>query len=83
MSSSSTYGPFYGSYQDTRYQFLYTASELTAMGLTAGTITEIGIEVVTKNSTGAFDRWASSEARQMQLKQLSVAFDLWTFSLAS
>jgi len=54
-TASSTYGPFYGGYQDVRYQFLYTAADLTGMGLSAGTITQIGFDVSTKSTTGAFN----------------------------
>jgi len=36
----------YGSYQNSRQQFLYLASELSAMGLTAGNIESIGFYVV-------------------------------------
>ncbi|PCI98032.1 MAG: hypothetical protein COB15_06780, partial [Flavobacteriales bacterium] len=54
-TSSSTYGPFYGTYSDVKYQFLYTAAELTAMGLTSGTITSIAFNISTKSSTGPFN----------------------------
>ena len=54
-ASSSTYGPFYGGYYDVKYQFLYTAAELNAMGLQSGTITSIAFNIATKNSTGPFN----------------------------
>lgn len=44
-TSSSTYGPFYGSYSDVKYQFLYTAAELNAMGLQSGTINQIAFNI--------------------------------------
>ena len=54
-TSSSTYGPFYGSYSDVKYQFIYTAAELTAVGLQSGTINQISFNVGTKSTTGAFN----------------------------
>jgi len=53
-SSSSTYGPFYGSSTDVKYQFLFHASELQAMGIPSGTISELAWNIITKNSSGAF-----------------------------
>lgn len=47
--------PFRSDYTDAKIQMLYTAAELTAAGLGAGTITQIGFEVVTKNSVGSYD----------------------------
>jgi Secretion system C-terminal sorting domain len=54
-TSSSIYGPFYGSpstslFYTHKKQFIFTAAELTAMGFTAGTITELALDVST--STG-------------------------------
>ena len=43
--------PFRGSYRDAHTQLLYSASELTALGLSTGQITSLGFTVVTKNST--------------------------------
>lgn len=43
--------PFRGSYFDSRTQVLYTAAELTALGLSAGNITSIGFTVTSKGST--------------------------------
>lgn len=60
VTSSVTYGPFYGGYQDAKYQFLYSAADLTAMGLSAGTITEIAFNVATKSTTGAFNGFTVS-----------------------
>ena len=42
--------PFFSYYQDSRTQILYTASELTAAGLTSGTITDIGFDINTVSS---------------------------------
>lgn len=53
-SYTTTYSPFYGSYYDTKMQYLYSAAELTAMGLESGTITQIAFNVPYKYSTGAF-----------------------------
>lgn len=47
--------PFRSDFTDAKTQMLYTAAELTAAGLGAGTITQIGFEVVTKNSVGSYD----------------------------
>lgn len=43
--------PYVGFWMDGRVQYLYRASELQALGLSAGTITDIGFNVLTKNST--------------------------------
>lgn len=53
-SSTTTYGPFFGSYSDVKYQFLFRASELQAMGVPSGTISELAWNVITKSSTGSF-----------------------------
>ncbi len=46
--------PLRASSSDLRCQFLYTASELNAMGLTAGNITELSLDVLQKLSTIAY-----------------------------
>lgn len=43
--------PFRGSYFDSRTQILYSAAELTGLGFSAGNITSVGFNVVTKSST--------------------------------
>jgi trimeric autotransporter adhesin len=43
--------PFRGTQFDSRTQILYTAAELGALGFTAGNITTVGFNVVTKAST--------------------------------
>ncbi|MBL4658036.1 MAG: DUF2341 domain-containing protein, partial [Flavobacteriales bacterium] len=58
--SSTSYGPFFGSYADVHYQFLYTASELIAAGLTPGPISELSFNVLTKNSTSAYQNFQVS-----------------------
>lgn len=47
--------PFRAEFTDARTQILYLASELTAAGFSAGTITSLGFNVTTKNSTAPFD----------------------------
>jgi trimeric autotransporter adhesin len=46
--------PFRSSYFDARTQILYTAAELSALGFSAGNITSVGFNVVTKGSTQPF-----------------------------
>ena len=43
--------PFAGGYSDSRTQLLYNASELSALGFSAGNITSLGFNVVSKAST--------------------------------
>jgi hypothetical protein len=47
--------PFRGSYFDSRTQMLYGASELAALGFSAGNITSIGFNVTTKSSTQPYN----------------------------
>ncbi len=50
-AATTTYGPFYGSTSASTYynkkQYIFTAAELSAMGLTAGMITELALDVST------------------------------------
>lgn len=46
--------PFRSSYFDARTQILYSAAELVALGFSAGNITSVGFNVVTKGSTQPF-----------------------------
>ena len=46
-SSSSSFSPYYHGYGGVKTQFIYRASELTAMGFTAGNITSISLNVTT------------------------------------
>ncbi len=50
-STETFYSPFRGFYEDERMQLIYPAAELTAMGATAGDITAIAFNIVTKQST--------------------------------
>lgn len=61
-SSSSTYSPFYGTYEDAKYQFLILASELQAAGVPSGTITQLSWNITTKNSTQPYDNFRISLA---------------------
>jgi hypothetical protein len=77
-SASSTYGPFYGSTSTTlvytnKKQFIFTATELTAMGFAAGTITELAMYVST--STGrSYDNMYVYMGCTSQLQFLNTTF---------
>ena len=47
--------PFRGQYSDARTQMVFLASELTAAGITAGTINSFSLNVVGKNSTAPYN----------------------------
>lgn len=47
--------PFFATYTDGRFQQLYLASELTAAGFSKGTVTEIGLYVVQKNTSAPYN----------------------------
>jgi gliding motility-associated-like protein len=47
--------PFRGFYEDTRMQILFRASELQALGMTAGTISDIVFDVAVQASTQPYD----------------------------
>jgi len=51
-TTTTILGPYGGVYGGTRQQYLYTASELTAAGLTAGPIDFLEFEVTNLNSVG-------------------------------
>lgn len=53
-SNISLNQPFRSSQFDARTQMLYTAAELNALGFSAGNITSLGFNVVTKGSTQPF-----------------------------
>lgn len=50
-SASSNTTPYTGFWDDGRVQYLFRASELQAMGLAAGTITDIALNIAAKAST--------------------------------
>ena len=54
MGSATTASPFKGRFTDGRTQSIYTAAELSAMGLTSGYIHSISYYITTKNSGTAF-----------------------------
>lgn len=56
-TNSSTVTPFFGSSTDARVQYIFTAAELNAAGITVGTITRLGINVSSKNSTQPFSNF--------------------------
>ncbi len=51
LSTSGIYSPFRGYWEDSRFQIIYRASDLTAAGMQAGNINSLAMEVVTKAST--------------------------------
>lgn len=54
-NNTSLSQPFRAEFTDARTQMVYLASELTAAGFSAGTISSVGLNVVSKVSTGTFD----------------------------
>lgn len=50
-STSPANNPFYGGYGGVKTQYLFKASELTALGLSAGNITSLGIDITSAGST--------------------------------
>ncbi|WP_118950638.1 PKD domain-containing protein [Taibaiella helva] len=50
-TTTSSYSPFYASYQSTKVQYLVKASELQALGFNAGEITSIGFDVLSSATT--------------------------------
>ncbi|MBL7778066.1 MAG: gliding motility-associated C-terminal domain-containing protein [Chitinophagales bacterium] len=56
-SAGANTTPYVGFWMDGRVQYLYRASELQAMGLSAGTITDIGFNIITKGSTQAYNEF--------------------------
>lgn len=54
-STGANTSPYLGFWMDGRVQYLYRASELQALGLSAGTITDIAFNVLTKGSTAPYN----------------------------
>ncbi|MGL2966454.1 GEVED domain-containing protein [Flavobacterium sp. XGLA_31] len=50
-STSAGVNPFYGGYGGVKTQFLIKASELTALGLSAGNLNSLGLDLTTAGST--------------------------------
>ena len=50
-STGAANNPFYGGYGGVKTQYLFKASELTALGLSAGNITSLGIDITSAGST--------------------------------
>lgn len=59
-TSNGAYGvtPYAGAYSDERVQFLYRASELQALGLKAGAITDLAFNVFQKSSTQPYQNFS-------------------------
>ncbi|MEI6852061.1 MAG: collagen-like protein, partial [Bacteroidota bacterium] len=51
LAQASPNSPYRGLWHDGRMQYLYLASELTAAGMTSGTINSVAFNILTKNST--------------------------------
>lgn len=56
-TGTTTNTPLYGAASDSRTQMLFTAAQLRAAGLKSGTITQIGLNVTTKNSTAPYNNF--------------------------
>ncbi len=56
-AASANTTPYIGFWDDGRVQYLYRASELQAIGLTAGTITDIAFNVLNKLSTQPYNEY--------------------------
>jgi hypothetical protein len=56
-STGANTSPYLGFWMDGRVQYLYRASELQALGLGAGTITDIAFNVLTKGSTAPYNNF--------------------------
>ena len=55
VNGTTSYPAPFGNFRKSaKHQFLYRASELTALGLTAGLITEIGFDVAAVNGTSSY-----------------------------
>ncbi len=50
-TTSTTFSPFEGFWEDSRMQVIYTAADLTAAGVVPGLITEMSLNVALKGST--------------------------------
>ena len=58
QNASNTYPtPYGGQFEGMRAQYLYTAADLTAAGLSAGNITSLGFKVVSVNGVGPLDNY--------------------------
>ncbi len=57
--SSSTYAPVYSGtiYEDSRHQYIITAAELAAAGITSGTFTTVAWNFTTVNSTNPYQNF--------------------------
>lgn len=53
-SSTTTYSPFYGTYEDHKVQYLFLASELISAGVPSGTITDLAFNITAQNSSNQF-----------------------------
>jgi len=72
-SATGSTTPYIGFWDDGRVQYLYRASELQAMGLTSGAITDIAFNVITKNSTQPYNNFTIKMACT-SLNQLPTTF---------
>jgi len=54
---SAAHTPFGGNNTQRRIRMLYKASELTALGMTSGTISQLAFNIITKNTTKPFSNF--------------------------
>lgn len=56
-ANAITVSPFYGLYSDARVQYIYTAAELNAAGITTGTISRLVMNIAQKYSTQPYSNF--------------------------
>lgn len=49
--------PFRAEFTDSKTQMIFTAAELNALGIGAGTITQLGFDIATKNTLGTYENF--------------------------
>src|SRR5690606_14598520 len=54
-STTTTYTPFYGSTAGRKVQYIFTADELTALGVVPGPISSFAVDVTTTGTLGPLD----------------------------
>ncbi len=80
-TDSEFFSPFRGNYEDERMQLLITATELSGAGVSAGAaLTSMALNVLTKNSVGAFQGFTIKIAHTT-LTTLPTNFTAATFTV--
>jgi hypothetical protein len=72
-ATGTTVTPYRGFWHDGRVQYLFKANELQALGLTAGTITDIAFFISTKSSTADYNNF-TIKMGCTSLSQLTTSF---------